>query len=128
MPLLSESPLQNSQLFSQQQHAAFNPALSTLGMNPRLTSGLPRASCAAATSTSTQSNLAAATPSIPPGLGVVGVPGLARGRTLNSQPVVGAVSPQPQPSGLQAMLQQQQQQQQPNFALSALQRQNQRRP
>ncbi|KAK3789456.1 hypothetical protein RRG08_035151 [Elysia crispata] len=98
--------LQNSQLFSQQQ-----------GFNSQLPSMNLLASCPPTATT---------THSVPPGLGMMGVPGLARGRATapggraaNSQPQVGAVSPQP--GGLQAFLQQPQ----PNFALSALQHQHQ---
>ncbi|RUS70501.1 hypothetical protein EGW08_021741, partial [Elysia chlorotica] len=61
---------------------------------------------------------------VPPGLGMLGVSGVARGRaaTTTPQSQVGAMSPQP--GGLQALLQQPHPQ--PNFALSAFQNQQHR--
>ncbi|GFR62422.1 hypothetical protein ElyMa_000130400 [Elysia marginata] len=111
-PGLGDSALQNSRLFSLQQ--AFNPQLPGMGL---LSSSVPTAM---PSSPSSQAPNLTSTP-LPPGLGFMG---LQAGRGMNSQPQVGAVSPQP--SGLRPFLQpqpqQQQQQQLPNFALSAFQR------
>lgn len=86
-PGLGNSALLNSRLFSQQ---TMNPQFSNFGM---LSSGLPLSTQSPAQATMS------ATSSLPPGLSMLGVSGLARGRGMNSQPQTGAVSSQP--SGLQ---------------------------